>query len=99
MPPVCLNDEQQRPSVEKTEDGMQCLAQIFVLAAHFRDAVAEFRIDERAEDCDYAAGDPNGQDQHRGMKALSDHVGVHEDTGADDAAHHHHGCVEEAELA
>ena len=44
-----------------------------------------------------AAGGPD--DHGRGVHPLRDHVWVDEDAGADDAAHHDHGGVEEAELA
>ena len=38
------------------------------------------------------------QNQHRSVQPLRDDVGIHEDPGAHDAAHHHHGRVEKAEL-
>src|ERR1035438_6413427 len=77
---------------------MERLAEIFVLAADLGNAGSELRIDERAEDGDDAAGDPDREDEYGRVQALGDDVRVHEDDGADDATHDHHGRVEEAEL-
>jgi hypothetical protein len=93
-----LYDQKERPAVKKPEDWMDGLAEVFILSAHQRDAVAKFGIDEGAQNGQAASRDPNGKDQKRGMQALRHDVRIHENTGADYAAHHHHGCVKQAEL-
>src|SRR5204863_6479698 len=42
---------------------------------------------------------PGREDQNRRVHLLRDDIGIGEDAGADDAAHHDHGGVEEAEPA
>jgi len=93
-----LNNKKQGPSIQESEDGMERLAEIFVLAADLGNAGSELRVDERAEYNDDAAGDPDREDEYGRVQVLGDDVRIHKDAGADDAAHDHHGRVEEAKL-
>src|SRR5207249_9809603 len=79
--------------------GVERVAQIRVLAADLRPERGQLRVDEGARQRDEAAHDPRPQDQEGRVDLPRDHVGVHEDAGADDAAHHDHGGVEQPEPA
>jgi hypothetical protein len=75
---------------------MISVTQIRILAARGGHAVRQFRPDEASHQRDTAADQPRAQYQCRRVDALGDHIGVHEDPRANDAAHHQHGGVEQA---
>ena len=77
---------------------MKRLAQIRILAADGRASRRQLRIDECAQHRNDAARDPHSKNQQRRVHLLRDDVGVDEDAGTDDAAHHDHGGVEEPNL-
>jgi hypothetical protein len=94
-----LDDQQQGPAVKEGRHRPPGIAQIGILAANLRPARGELGIDEGAGDCDQAAGQPDPDDQQR-RAHLPGHLGrIQEDTRADDAAHHQHGRIEQAEPA
>ena len=94
-----LDDEQQAPSIEERDGRMPAIAQVGVLAADSGVARGEIGIDECARHGDCAAESPHAEDQAFEWHLARDHIGVHEDAAADDAAHDEHRDIEEIELA
>ena len=70
------------------------LAKIEILAAGSGHARGKFGPDECAEQSEYAAENPDTENQKRRVDVERDDVGIDEDAGADDAAHDDHGGVE-----
>jgi len=71
---------------------------VCVLPAHSRSARCQFGVNEGAQHGHNAAGRPHAQDKHGRVQLLRHHVRVDEDASADNAAHHDHGGVEQANL-
>ena len=93
-----IDYQQADPAVKKAEQWMKGFAKVGVLAADLRHARGEFGVDEGAQEGDDSSRDPRPQNQRGGVEQVRDDVGIDENSGADDAAHHDHGRVEEAEL-
>ena len=73
---------------------MVCLTKIKILSARARQARRQFGPDEGAEQGESSAQQPDAENQKRRVDPQRDNVGIDEDAGADDAAHHDHGGVE-----
>lgn len=93
-----IDYQQADPAVKKAEQWMKRFAKVGVLAADLRHASGEFGVDESAEQGDDSSCDPRAQNQRGGVHQIRDDVWIDEDSGADDAAHHHHSGVEKAKL-
>ena len=76
---------------------MVSLAQVKVLSTRARQARCKLCPDERTEQGKASAHEPDAQNQKRSVHAERNHVGVDENTGADNAAHDDHGGVEYSE--
>jgi hypothetical protein len=94
-----LDDQKERPAVEKAPDRRERFAEIDVLAAgarhHRRELAVRQRPDDRQQPCDHPPDQqpPRTADRPR-------HVGGHdEDSRPDHRADHHHGRVVETQPA
>src|SRR5262249_31531474 len=92
-----LDDEEQGPAVQESDQRMEGLAEKRVLSAHPGQHGAQLGEDECAGQRDGTATDPGRQNQEWGLYPLGDDVWIDEDAGADDAAEDDHRRVEEAE--
>ncbi len=92
-----LRHQQKNPSVDESDRRMVGFAQIKILSARARQARRQLRPDERAEQGQAAAEQPDSENQKRSMYAQRDDVGIDENAGADNAAHDDHGGVEHSE--
>ena len=95
--PAGLRHQEKDPSVDECDRRMVGLAQIKILPARARQAGGELGPDERAEQGKSSAHEPHSQDQEWSVHAKRNHVGIDENAGADNAAHHDHGGVEYSE--
>ncbi len=93
-----LRHEQEHPAVDEGHRRMISLAQIEILPARSGQARGQFRPDEGSQQGQRTARHPDAQDEKRRVHLPCDHARVHEDARPDDAAHHQHGGVEDAEL-
>ncbi len=75
------------------------LREVGILSSNLRAARSEFGIDERSGECDGSSRSPCAEDEKRRVDLLSDDVGIDEDAGANDASHHEHHRVEQAQAA
>src|ERR1700745_3622452 len=75
------------------------LAKVKILTAGPGQARRKFSPDESAEQREYAAENPNTENQKRRVHVERDDVRIDEDAGADDDAHDDHGGVERVEPA
>jgi hypothetical protein len=94
--PAGLGDQQQHPSINERHAGMVGFAQVEYWPPESGRRVASSAQMKRAGHGQCAADQPDAQNQERRVHLLRDHIGIDEDAGADDAAHHDHGGVEEA---
>jgi hypothetical protein len=62
---ACLNDQKERPAVEKPPEWPQRLAQIYVLAACFGHHGCQLAIAERANDGQEGCDNPSAQEKRR----------------------------------
>ena len=92
-----LDDEEQRPAVEKSPQRAQRFAQVNVLPAGMRHHGSQFTVGQRAGD-GHEAGHQPGADQQRGRVGQARDVGGDdEDAGADHRAHDQRGRAGKAE--
>ncbi len=73
------------------------LANVGVLPAHLGPSCRKFSVDEGARKCNHTPDNPHSQNQGRAMHLARDHVRIHEDARADDAAHHDHRGIEQSQ--
>ena len=86
-----LDDQEERPAVEKSPERAQRFAQINVLAAGTRHHGGQFAVGQRAGDGQETGHQP-GADQQRGRVGKARDVGGDdEDAGADHGAHDQRG--------
>ncbi len=78
---------------------MVSLADVGVLPADVGQASGKFGVNKSTTDGDKPTRNPCAQDEHGRVHGARHHVGIHENAGADDAAHDDHGGVEQAQLA
>ncbi len=94
-----LHDEQESPTVQEGDGGMEGVFEIGILAAEVGTEGGEFGVDECASEGGKAAEDPSAEDEWGGVDLPGDNIGIDKDAGADDAAHDDHGDVKDAEAA
>src|SRR5271169_2236842 len=92
-----LNHEKQSPTVEKTPEWAERLAQIHVLPAGSRHHGREFAVGERTDDGQKASDKPGAYEQRRRGYLARNLGGDNEDAGADHRAHDQHGRAGQAE--
>jgi hypothetical protein len=78
---------------------MKRFSQVRVLAADVRTYRRKLGPDKRGRESEQSAGQPCGQDDRFCRNQFGDDRRVHEDPGADDAAHDDHGGIEESETS
>src|ERR1041384_6120736 len=94
---ACLNHEQQYPAIKKCDRRMKRFSQVSVLTADVRSQSSQFSPDECGGECKEAAKHPGAENQERSVNLKRDHRRIHKDPRADNAAHHDHGGIKEAE--
>src|SRR4029079_8026553 len=94
---TCLNHQQQHPAIKKRDRRMKCFSQVSVLPADVRSHGSQFSPDECSSECKETSEHPRTENQEWSVNLECDHRGFHKDPGADNAAHHDHGGIEEAE--
>lgn len=75
---------------------MKSLAQVCVLSADFGLRRREFRINERAKQCDDAAQHPRAENEYGRVNLLRDDIRIDEDARTDDAAHYNHRRIKQS---
>ncbi len=78
-----LDDQEQRPAVEKSPQRPQRLAQVDVLAAGLRHHGGQFAVAERADHGQNAGDDPRAKNQRRRVGSPRD-VGIHKKNAGPD---------------
>ncbi len=94
---AALDDEQQRPAIEKGHGRMPGVAKVRVLTADLRPERGQLGIDEGAEQRHHPTSHPRAEDQQRCVDLPGHDIWVDEDPAPDDAAHHDHRRVEGTE--
>src|SRR6185312_8924710 len=91
-----LYDQQQSPAVQESNRWMISLAQVSVLASdEIWSLRSQLGINESASQGHETSKEPAGEDERHSVNASRHDVGIHEDTGANDAAHHNHSRVKQ----
>src|SRR5207247_1426340 len=78
---AAIDDEQERPPIQKCRQRSECFGQIDVTTTSLRSAGSQLREVKRADERDGAADDPGGENERRGVYALGDNCGVEKYTG------------------
>ena len=92
-----LNDEVQRPAVEKSPKRAQRFAEVHVLSAGARHHGSQLSVGQRAGDGHESGDHPGGDEQHWRIDQPRDLRGHDEDAGADHGTHDQRGGAGQAE--
>ncbi len=94
-----LNDEEQRPAVEKSPQRRIRFAQVNVLAARLRHHRRKFAVGERRGERHESGDDPREREAARRARLPRDVRGDEKNSGADHRADDDHRRIEDAQLA
>ena len=92
-----LDDQVQRPAVEKSPQRPQRLAQVHVLPARVRHHRRQFAVGQRAGDGQEAGHQPRRNQQRRRVDLARNLGRDNKDARADHRAHHQRGCAGQAQ--
>ncbi len=92
----CLDDQEERPAIEKTPQRSQRLAQVDVLAAGLGHHGRQLAVAERGGEGQDGRHHPRAQKQRRGAGAAGNVRADNVDAGADHRSDHYRGGAEEA---